>query len=221
MTDNTRSRLILAGLVAAHVVLHLVALAVLFKIHWPLPGTWPGELLFDALLMLGPSQGTLLGLWLALGGGRLLWRVVPSALGVVAYVWLFQTAGEPWLTATLGQVCVWGVLLLVARVTGLELVQSSSFRSDSRRSQFYIRDMLGWMTALAVILSAMRYLPMIWLLDFSILEAICFLWCPALSGRRFDSLRPGRKMAACTDRAYAAGGRCGAVRIRYKCGWLV
>jgi hypothetical protein len=172
MTSNTRTRRILAGLVAAHVVLHGVALAVMFTSPGPPDGMWPYVVLVYALFMLGPSQGTLLALWLTFGRGKFLWRVVPAALGAVVYLWLFKNADPEWLASTFAHTCIWAVLLLVARLTGLELVRSSTVGSDSRRSQFYIRDMLAWMTALAVILSAMKCAPQDWLWPMTIGEAI-------------------------------------------------
>ena len=159
MTDKTRSHYILAGLVAAHLLLHGVALSLFITLTAPPEDAWPYVALVYALFMFGPTQGTLLAIWLALGGGRLLWRVVPTALGVVAYLWLFKDANSEWLYSIFWPLCIWGLLLLVARLTGLELVRNTELGNDSRRSQFYIRDMLGWMTTLAVIMSAMQCLP--------------------------------------------------------------
>ena len=112
--------------------------------------------------MLGPSQATLVALWVMLGGGRFVWRVLPTVLGVILYLWLFGTADGEWRKIVFGQICTCGVLLLVARLTGLELVQASDLPSDLRPFQFSIWDMLMWTTALAVLLSVLRCLPKDW-----------------------------------------------------------
>ena len=185
-------------------------------------GTWPYEVLVDALFMIGPSQGTLLALWLALGGGKLLWRVVPTALGVVVYYWSWpQNVLDIWLVVVFGLFCFWGVVLLIARVTGLELERNNAFRSDSRRSQFYIRDMLAWMTALAVVLSTMRCLPKIWAIGCFVSGSHLFLLVSGTGGRCLDYLCPGRKMAVRAGHAYAAGSRCGHVCVFDECGRLL
>ena len=58
---------------------------------------------------------------------------------------------------TFGQFAVLGVLLSVARLAGLQLAKD--LKTAHGPAQFTIRDMLGWTTALAIILGAMRYMP--------------------------------------------------------------
>jgi hypothetical protein len=160
MVSKNRTRWILAGLVVEHVVLNAIAVAVM------MPPVHPGNTLSDvfpyALFMLGPSQATLLAFWVMLGGGRFLWRVLPTVLGVVLYLWWFQRADSEWRMTIIGQVCIWGVLLLIARLAGLELVRSSTLPSASQPFQFSIWDMLMWTTALAIVLSVLRCLPTDW-----------------------------------------------------------
>lgn len=155
MPSKSRTRLILAGLVIAHVVLNGLALGFMRPL-----GLFPP--IDYALFMLGPSQATLLALWAVLGGGKFLWRVLPTVLGVILYMWLFRDADGEWRMFIFWQVCLWGTVLLLARVTGLRLVRTSSLPPTSRPFQFSIRDMLLWTTALAVVLSLLRCLPTDW-----------------------------------------------------------
>ncbi len=161
MPSKNRTRRILAGLVVAHVVLNAVALAAMLT--GPFLGEHLSHVFLYALFMLGPSQATLLALWVMLGGGRFLWRALPTVLGVILYLWCFERADREWRMITFVQMCIWGVLLLVARFTGLELVRSSLRSSASRPFQFYIRNLLMWTTALAIVLSVLRCLPADWL----------------------------------------------------------
>ena len=97
--------------------------------------------------------------------------------------------------------------LLVARMIGLELVRNTALTAVRRRSQFYIRDMLAWMTALAVSLSVMRSVPHDWIWLLSIRDFIAaFGGLGLVAGASILNVL-GRRSAACTDRAYAAGGR--------------
>ena len=154
------SRLIKA-LVVVHVLLHVVALSV--ELREPHLLGEPRDVILYALFMLGPSQGTLLALWAVLGGGKFLWRVLPTLLGAVAYSWCFQNAGYgEWLDTTFLELGICGAILLVGCLTGLELARPADSTGVSRPFQFSIRDMLAWMTALAVLLSALRCLPMNW-----------------------------------------------------------
>ena len=122
--------------------------------------------------MLGPSQATLLAFWVAFGGGRFLWRVLPIVVGAVVYLQCIALLRGEWQGLTIGQLGVVGVLLLVARVVGFELVCCKNPPTVPRRFQFTIRDMLTWMTALAVILGALHYMPERWFPRFSIEGAI-------------------------------------------------
>ncbi|MGA2501975.1 MAG: hypothetical protein ABSH20_29895 [Tepidisphaeraceae bacterium] len=158
---KSRTRYILAGLVIAHILLNGLTLAVMPTSIGPCNELSDAPMY--ALIMLGPSQAVLLALWAVLGGGRLLWRVLPAVLGAILYLWWFQRADNEWRTVVLGQICIWGPLLFVARLTGLELVRLSTRRTASRPFQYSIMDMLMWTTALAVVLAVLRALPKDWL----------------------------------------------------------
>jgi hypothetical protein len=157
VVDTTRARWLIAGLVVAHVVLHAVALAVV-PIH--LPRIWfPYMVALVANrtpLMLGPSQGALLAVWVVFGGGRLAWRVLLTALGVFVYLRFFGGADPDWLIGTIGELGVCTAVLLVARLTGWTLVKSSDLTASQHPFQFYIRDILVWTTVLAMFLSVWR-----------------------------------------------------------------
>ncbi len=158
--DMKRTHWLIAALVLGHVVLHVVAH---FAGLEDLPPDEPSEFFLFALYMLGPSQATLLAFWAAFGRGRLIWRVLPTVVGAVVYLRCTALPGGTWHELTIAFLGVTGVLLLVARVLGFELVRCKDPPTAPRRFQFTIRDMLSWMTALAVILSALHYTPEGWL----------------------------------------------------------
>jgi hypothetical protein len=152
-----RTHWLIAALVLVHVGLHVVAL-------WtnpdaPDPSVRLSEFFVAALLMLGACQATLLAFWAAFGRGRFIWRVLPTVVGVIAYLRCTTWSRGEWKELTIGQLGVMGVLFLVARVVGFELLRCKDPPTASRRFQFTIHDMLSWMTALAVILGALHYMP--------------------------------------------------------------
>ncbi|MGA2034136.1 MAG: hypothetical protein ABSG68_17980, partial [Thermoguttaceae bacterium] len=160
---------LIAGLVLAHVALHVIATLV---IRVSSPGNGRSGLLLFALFMLGPSQATLLAILVAFGKGRFLWRVLPTVIGAIAYLRYVRISDPDFMPLTIGQLAVTGVLLLVARVVGVELVRFKDLPRVSRQLQFSIRDMLLWMTALAVVLSAAHYLPERWFPSLPVSAAI-------------------------------------------------
>ncbi len=161
--EKARATWIVAGLVAAHVVLHGVALLAIVGGLWPNYTYSPRYIALYSLFTLGPSQGTLLAIWVVLGGGKFLWRALSTALGTILYVWWFSFAHDhssrEWLVTTLATMCVSAASLLLARWTGLRLERSCDSRPASGPFQFYIRDMLLWTTATAIVLSGWRCLP--------------------------------------------------------------
>jgi hypothetical protein len=154
VVDTTRARRLVAALVVIHIVLHALAIWV---VGWSASHSRTG--LSYPFFVLGPSQGALLALWLVLGGGRMMWRVLPTVLGVVAYLWFFGNLDFEWIGCTIGELIVCAAILFVARLTGLEMVRPSDPRPAPRPFQFYLRDMFVWTTALAVFLSAWKCFP--------------------------------------------------------------
>ena len=110
------------------------------------------------LFLLGPTQGALLAIWTALGRAKLIWRVLPMALGVILYVRFIGDVDGEFVLCTIGELVVCTAVLFVARLTGLEMVKASDLAESSHPFQFYIRDILIWTTALAVFLSAWQCL---------------------------------------------------------------
>jgi hypothetical protein len=167
-----RTHWLIAALVLVHVVLHVIALLTIHEaVHHEIRSSFFEFFLF-ALFMLGPSQATLLAFWVAFGGGRFLWRVLPIVVGAVVYLRCITVPRPEWRELTIGQLGVLGVLVLVARVVGFELVRCKDLPTASSRFQFTIRDMLSWMTALAVILGALHYMPEGLFPTYSIADAI-------------------------------------------------
>lgn len=145
----------IASLVAVHVVLNVLACwmqhsQLIYKISG-----W----LDIPLVMLFPSQGALLGFWIALGGKRTSWRVLLTVGGIVAYLWCVGTAPhvEAWSHGLLlvPSICIVSVLLLLARFTGLRIVRGEA--PCQQRPQFSVRDALIWMTTFAILFGAIRW----------------------------------------------------------------
>jgi hypothetical protein len=162
------------------------------------PNGRASDVFLYALFMLGPSQAILFAFWVALGGGKFLWRVVPAVVGLVVYMWCFKTADQEWLITTMVQLGIGVVLLLAGRVTGLELSKASDMPDDSRPFQFYVRDILAWTTALAVVLSALRCMTTDWLFGrsmqngFAIFGSVTFVAAASMfcsMGRRWMIVR--------------------------------
>jgi hypothetical protein len=84
---------------------------------------------------------------------------LPTVVGAIVYLRCLVSPGDDWQRLAIGHLGVMGVLFLVARVVGFELVRHKDLPTASRRFQFTIRDMLSWMTGLAVILGALHYMP--------------------------------------------------------------
>jgi hypothetical protein len=160
-SQTTRNRGILAGLVCVHVVLHVIVL-VLFLNRVMGPPGGPYDFILYPLFMLGPSQGALLAMWIVLGAGKFVWRILPTFVGTIVYLWLFGHADREWIPLMFGNLGSVFVFLCLSRIAGLSLLRATA---DSRRlgpTQFYIRDLLIWTTALAVVLSISRSLPVGW-----------------------------------------------------------
>jgi hypothetical protein len=167
-----RSHLIIGTLVGLHVVLAVLVLwrfetLVLWRFETAARQRDVGPL-DVSLFMLFPSQGSLLGLWTALGGKRMFWRIVITVVGLVACLALCDYYSRSGYRNFGGLVLalVWaavttGVSLLLGRLTGLRLSHAGSERGDGElgRFQFSLWQMLTWTTVLAVVLSAIHYLP--------------------------------------------------------------
>ena len=156
-----RERILIASLVVAHLLLHAFVVGTVLP-HFPAvvagpPFRAPG-FFWKVMFWVGPSQGALFALWIALGGKRTVRRILLAVAVVIVYMSCFRHVDYEWLTSTIGQTVVLTPLLLLARLTGLELTRSVDSQAAPRRFQFSIWDMFVWTTVLAVVLSALEYL---------------------------------------------------------------
>lgn len=157
-----RARVLIPGLAVVHVVLHF------FVIRHVLPRLFPIVIVdlplprvgffWWAMYWAGPSQGTLFALWVALGGKRTVARVLVAVAGIVVYLSCLHDVAYDWLPETIWQAVLLICILLLARLTGLELAHASDPPPAPRPLQFSTRDVLVWTTVLAVVLSAIRFL---------------------------------------------------------------
>ena len=144
-------RFLIPGLAIVHLLLHALALWMPIRVwQWdPLSpaASWRGFAL-GTLCMLASTQGALLAVWIALGRRGTPSRVALAAVGTVVYLACFHEADEAWLAAILYDMEMMVVLLLCARLTGLELTRSepqSIFPHDSNSlSGTYLLGQLPW-----------------------------------------------------------------------------
>ncbi len=154
-------RFLIPGLVIVHLLLHALAVwAAMEQWYQSSPEGRLGVFLPLAVSTLGPSQGALLAVWIALGRRGIPWRVALAAIGTVVYLGCFHNADSEWLSMTIGEMGIMVALLLCARLTGLELTHVAQQSTVRPRFQFFIRDILAWTTALAVVMSAEQFLAL-------------------------------------------------------------
>jgi len=141
-------------LVAAHLLLNLLGC---FVDNVPLTSGM-NVLVGFPLLMLAPSQGALLGFWIAIGGKRTSWRVPLAFLSMVAYLGCVAKLGSKnddfYIPFVLLAFCVSSVLLPL-RFLGLRIVRGGF--ADRQRPQFSLMNALVWMTTFAVLFGAIQW----------------------------------------------------------------
>ncbi len=159
-----RKRRILIGLVVGVAVLGQAAIA---WIDGPLgPEDYVNFFLFAMTL----SHGSLLACWAALSGRATPWRMVVVVVGIVGWMWLLERFAfdSDVLVMTFLALLLMGLvslLLLTARFFGTELTDTWAADWDrppepSRRwMQYSLRSLFSWMTAVAMVLAALHYLP--------------------------------------------------------------
>ena len=159
-----RRRWILIGLVVAVAVLGEVAIV------WTDPLSRPPHVLSILLVAMLPSHGCLLAFWAALGGPATPWRLVVSVVAIVTWMRApeFLNAGKndiTWLFVGFLLLGLVGPILLTARFFGLELTDLQAADTerprppDGRWEQFSLGSLLAWMTAVAMIMGTLHYLP--------------------------------------------------------------
>jgi len=114
------------------------------------------------LLMLFPSQGILIGIWAALGKRAPL-RVAVACVGIVVCLRIvggLQRSDIPIAIFFLSlEAASMTVLLLLFRLTGLEMATTSLEPWRPTPFQFTIWQIMAWTVTVAVIMSALHYLP--------------------------------------------------------------
>lgn len=165
------SRLLIGLLILATLLVDAVAVVLVQGKDLRHP-TW---ILFCSLAI---SQVSLLAIWAGLGSKRTPWRVLGMATGVVAWSWVgpavlvLSTAYDQFEFETLTTLFAMSLLtialsvmlpLSIARVAGLCVAGPShgslppSPERGLRWSQFSLGNLLGWTTAVALLLSMVPY----------------------------------------------------------------
>ncbi len=206
-------RFLIPGLVIVHLLLHALAVwAAMEQWYQSSPEGRLGVFLPLAVSTLGPSQGALLAVWIALGRRGIPWRVALAAIGTVVYLGCFHNADSEWLGTTVGEMGFMVALLLCARLTGLELTHVAQQSTVRPRFQFFIRDILAWTTALAVVMSAGQFLALHkWCPGFPspVGESFAGFWNFVVSRHGFVVGLARPKVVYCACRPAAGGGWCG------------
>lgn len=156
MKPITKTRLVIGGLVAVHVVLGVCALVMEPRFL---------GFLREAVLMLIPTQGVLLGLWIAMGRRWAIpWRACLGIEIVAATAFAehqFSTYPEPQLTPILvWETCLVALMLVLLRGGGLRMSCSGVPAMTRPPFQFSLLEVFSWMTATAVFLTLLQsYAP--------------------------------------------------------------
>jgi hypothetical protein len=152
MKPMTRTRLILFGLVAVHLLLNgCVGVVGLFYL---------------AVSPFFPTQGVLLGLWIAMGRRWAIpWR---ACLGIVIVAATFPVPVFGMFDVTLlWEMWFIALALLVMRIAGLRMIHVDVPATTTGPFQFSLLEILSWMTATAVFLALLKMTA-----QFSLLEVL-------------------------------------------------
>jgi hypothetical protein len=143
-------------LLAVHAAAALVTMAVM-------AGPPPGEFLETLFVSAALSQGSLLGIWAALGGRATPWRLVGAVVGLVAWMRTLDATFpdsdvQLWAWILLSQTIATSLPLLASRFWGVAVARWSANDAISQRHrlQFSIRALLEWTAALAVMLGTFQ-----------------------------------------------------------------
>ena len=166
-----RRWLLIGSVVAVTAVIDLVIVPL------GLPDRREPDWIYLTLYAMAPCHGSLLAVWIALGGRATPWRLVAAVLGVAAWLWasnsFFDSASyvmggtfvEYWTTILAAEMFVLSGLLMLARLLGLELTDAShgdttqAVADDTQWIQFSLRTLMSWTTAVAVLLAILHYCP--------------------------------------------------------------
>jgi hypothetical protein len=162
-TTGNRRRKVIVSLLVIHGALAVLSLIVTGTNSSGGPPWFPIELM---VMTLAISQGSLLGIWAALGGPPAPWRLLATAAALVACMWLlpglFVDADvEVWTYVVFTQMVGTSLPLLALRLRGLGIVRPtpSDPEPELQKLQFTLRSLLEWTTALAVLLGMVQMTP--------------------------------------------------------------
>ncbi|MHC4177327.1 MAG: hypothetical protein ACYSWU_07465 [Planctomycetota bacterium] len=160
------SRLLIGLLVLATVLLDAVAFLVAQEKESSPYAAW---VLFGSLAL---TQVSLLAIWAGLGSKRTPWRMLGMVMGVVAWSWAgasvvstgyddleSETITTVWSVSLLAIAVLVAAPLSIARAAGLSVTGpsdgsvSQGLETGLRSWQFTLGNLLGWTTAVAVLLS--------------------------------------------------------------------
>ena len=157
MKPITKSRLILGGLVAVHVGLYFYV--------WHADRYFPLSYVGLPVSQVLPTQGVLLGFWVAMGRRWTIpWRValiaaVLAILADVGYVGLGSLPREYQVQLLVGEFCLIAVTLLTARTLGLRLGHTATPTESHSLFQFSLLEIFSWITATAISLRIFKSVP--------------------------------------------------------------
>jgi len=149
----------IAALVAFQVVVALVCLLMM---------SGPPRNDFVAGLVIGIvfSQGSLLGVWAALGGKPAPWRLAGVTVMLVCLMWFLEERSGPpderaWAFIVFVQLLGTAAPVWLARFLGLSVAMAADKPEplESYRSQFTLWSMLEWTAGAAVFLGMMQMVP--------------------------------------------------------------
>jgi hypothetical protein len=117
------------------------------------------------IITLGPSQGFLLAIWVALGGNKTPWRITIALLCVIIYTWFnidLSHYGTTYHITFVTETFNMSVVLLAARLMGLEIYRPDYSELDKtpKPFQYTIWQIMAWTAVVAVLLSGSYYLPL-------------------------------------------------------------
>lgn len=151
-----RPRVIVGILVIVHLLLAVIAICY-FEFRQTV------DWIRYPLFMLLPSQGSLIAIWTALGK-RTPCRVVLTGIGIIICLRVFNCHPHSegiWMMTQFSavQIVTLAVLLLVFRLTGLQMEHTSHESGKPKPLQFSIGQIMIWTATVAIIMSALHYFP--------------------------------------------------------------
>lgn len=152
MKPITKTRLILAGLVTVHVMLD-IGLGIM--------GPPPPLAFFEQVVVI-PTQGVLLGFWIAMGRRWAIpWRAC-LGIAIVAAAAFVQNRLATDCDRTAFVLLIWemwlaSLTLLALRIMGLEMLYAGVPATTPGPFQFSLLELFSWTTATAVFFASLKY----------------------------------------------------------------